>query len=270
MTTQAGYVLSESEHASGGRRTADRLRAVLEVLEIEGKVSVEGLMNLLVVSAATVRRDLARLEAEGLIVRSHGGAVRLDRGYEVPIGFRALSHAAEKRRIADYAATLVEEGAVVGITGGTTTMEVARAIAGHAGITVVTNALNVGAELTVRPNVRLVVTGGIARTASFELSGPIAEQTFRQYNLDIAFVGVDGVDAVEGFTTHNDLEAMTNATLVERANRVIVVADSTKLGQVKFVRICPLDAAELLITDVGALDDEVQALRAGGLELVLV
>ncbi len=262
------------ERATGApgsaRRPADRLRAVKEIVEREARVTVDDLVAALQVSTATVRRDLARLEREGAIVRSHGGAVRKDRGYEVPIGDRSLTRAEEKRRIAAYSSSLVADGEVVGITGGTTTMEVARALAGRSELTVVTNALNVGAELALRRNIRLVLTGGVARSASFELSGPIAERTIRDYNLDVAFVGVDGVDAVAGFTTHNDLEALTNAALVRQATRVVVVADSSKLGQVKFVRICGIDAADLLVTDDGASQAQVAALEAAGLAVVLV
>lgn len=252
-----------------GRRGAERLRAIRAIVERQSRVAVEDLAAALEVSAATVRRDLARLERERALIRSHGGAVRVDRGYEVPIGSRVLSQADEKKRIAAYAAGLVAEGAVVGVTGGTTTMEVARAIAGREELTVVTNALDIGAELALRRNVRLVVTGGVARTASFELSGPVAERTIRGYNLDVAFVGVDGVDAVAGFTTHNDLEALTNAALVQQAAMTVVVADSTKIGQVRFARICGLDEVDLLVTDVGASPEHVRALRGAGLAVEL-
>lgn len=255
---------------AAGRHPVERHRALREIIEREARVSVDDLVAALGVSTATVRRDLARLEREGVIVRSHGGAVRKDRGYEVPIGDRSLTRAAEKRRIAAYAAGLVGDREVVGVTGGTTTMEVARALAGRSELTVVTNALNVGAELALRRNIRLVLTGGVARTASFELSGPIAERTIRDFNLDVAFVGVDGVDVSAGFTTHNDLEAVTNAALVQQATRVVVVADSSKLGQVKFVRICGIDDVDLLVTDDGAGEEQVAAFEAVGLEVVLV
>ncbi|MHB1782176.1 MAG: DeoR/GlpR family DNA-binding transcription regulator [Acidimicrobiales bacterium] len=245
------------------------MQAIRDILDEEATVGVDELAATLAVSPATVRRDLARLEARGHLIRSHGGAVRVDRGYEVPIGSRVLSQAVQKRRIALMAAELVADGAVVGITGGTTTMEVARALANRADLTVVTNALNVGAELALRRNIRLVVTGGVARSASFELSGPVAERTIREYNLDFAFVGVDGVDPVAGFTTHNDLEALTNAALVKAANLVVVVADSTKLGQLKFARICDVDAVDILVTDAGASEDHVRALQRAGLTVKL-
>lgn len=253
----------------GSRRGQSRLSTVQTVLEQKAKLTVDELATMLGVSAATVRRDLARLERQRVVIRSHGGAVWVGRDFETPVASRAHSHTAEKRRIAARAAGLVGKGAVVGITGGTTTMEVARAISAREELTVVTNALNIGAELAVRQNVRLVLTGGVARTASFELSGPIAERTIRDYNLDIAFVGVDGVDPTAGFTTHNDLEATTDGALVARATRVVVVADSTKIGRVKFARICDLERVDLFITDTGATEEQVIALREAGLEVDL-
>jgi DeoR family transcriptional regulator of aga operon len=249
------------------RYRADRLRSVLELVGADSTASVIDLAEALNVSTATVRRDLAQLAEQGLVARSHGGAIRVERGYELPIRYRATTQAPEKKRIAALAAGLVGDGAVVGVTGGTTTMEVARALASRQNLTVVTNALNIGAELALRPNIRLVVTGGIARSASFELSGPVAERTFQEYNINIAFVGVDGIDPVAGCTTHNDSEALTNATLVRRAAKVVVVADSTKLGQVKFAGICPTDAVDLLITDTNATDDQAAAFEHAGVEV---
>ncbi len=251
------------------RRRADRLRRILELVDTEATSSVDELAEALAVSSATVRRDLAQLDSQGLVVRSHGGAMRVDRGYELPVRYRETDRAVEKKRIAAVAATLADDGAVVGITGGTTTMEVARALVDRHGLTVVTNALNIAAELALRPNLRLVVTGGIARPASFELVGPVAERTIEEFNIDIAFVGVDGVNVRAGCTTHNDWESLTNAALVRRAGRVVVVADRTKLGQVKFARICDISAVDVLITDAAADRTEVDAISAARVDVRL-
>lgn len=251
------------------RHRVERLRAILNLIDTDSASAVEDLADALSVSSSTVRRDLAQLANQGLVLRSHGGAVRVERGYELPIRYRETSQAAEKRRIGQAAAGMVDDDAVVGLTGGTTTMEISRALATRRRLTVVTNALNIGAELALRPNIRLVMTGGIARSASFELSGPAAERAIQDYNIDIAFIGVDGVDPVAGCTAHNDSEAMTNAALVRRAARVIVVADHTKLGQVKFAKICDLAAVDLLLTDVGVSEEIVSAFRSAGVELGL-
>ncbi|MGO9582032.1 MAG: DeoR/GlpR family DNA-binding transcription regulator [Acidimicrobiales bacterium] len=246
-----------------------RLRSIVEVIDDNGAVGVEDLAELLGVSTATIRRDLARLAGEGVITRSHGGAMRADAGLEVPISYRRGRAVAQKRRIAAAAATLIGEGAIVGITGGTTTMEVARALTPVRKLTVVTNALNVGMQLARHGNIRLVLTGGVCRTASFELSGPIAESTLSGYNLDVAFVGVDGIDVDAGCTTHDDAEARANAALVRKARHTIIVADSSKIGRVTFASICPLDLVAQLITDNEADPQAVSRLEAAGLRVVL-
>jgi DeoR family transcriptional regulator of aga operon len=245
-----------------------RLRSIVEVIEVNGAVGVEDLAELLGVSRATIRRDLAGLADQGAITRSHGGAMRVDSGFEVPISYRRGA-VAQKRRIAAAAARLIGPGAIVGITGGTTTMEVARALAPVRELTVVTNALNVGMQLARHRNIRLVLTGGVCRAASFELSGPIAESTLSGYNLDVAFVGVDGIDVEAGCTTHDDAEARANAALVKIARRTVIVADSSKIGRVTFASICPLALVEQLITDDGADPKAVSSLVTAGIQVVL-
>ena len=194
--------------------------------------------------------------------------MRADTGFEVPISYRRGA-VVQKHRIAAVAATLIGEGAIVGITGGTTTLEVARALRSVRKLTVVTNALNVGMQLARHGNIRLVLTGGVCRTASFELSGPIAESTLSGYNLDVAFVGVDGIDVDAGCTTHDDAEARANAALVKIARRTVIVADSSKIGRIAFANICPLDFVELLITDDEADPQAVSRLVAAGIQVVL-
>jgi DeoR family transcriptional regulator of aga operon len=246
-----------------------RLRSIIEVIDDNGAVGVEDLAESLGVSTATIRRDLARLADQGVIIRSHGGAMRPDVGLEVPISYRRGTAVAQKRRIAAAAATLIGEGAIVGITGGTTTMEVARALTPVHKLTVVTNALNVGMQLARHRNIRLVLTGGVCRTASFELSGPIAESTLLGYNLDVAFVGVDGIDVDAGCTTHDDAEARANAALVKIARHTVIVADSSKIGRITFASICPLELVDRLITDNGADPQALSRLEAAGLRVVL-
>jgi DeoR family transcriptional regulator of aga operon len=245
-------------------RPSDRLSAILEELSRNGSVSVASLADRLDVSLATVRRDLQLLEEQRLVSRVHGGAVARGVLYELPLRYKAARHQDEKRRIAEAAARLVADGATVGLTGGTTTTEVARMLAERAGLTVVTNALNIASELAVRANLKLLVPGGVARPESYELVGPIAEATLAGLNLDLVFLGVDGIDADSGCTTHHEVEAFTNQVLMRRAQRVVVVADGSKLGHVAFARICAIDEIDGLITDAEADPDEAARLEAAG------
>jgi DeoR family transcriptional regulator of aga operon len=247
---------------------AERLPVILEALSGRGSVDVGDLAERLGVSAATVRRDLEHLERQRLLSRTHGGAVASGVIYELPLRTRAGRDQAEKRRIAKAAAERLGDARSVGLTGGTTTTEVARQLAERT-LTVVTNSISIASELAVRPNLKLVVTGGMARAESYELVGPLAEATLAGLNLDVAFIGVDGVTAA-GVTTHHEVEAHTNRTLIARARRVVVVADASKLGRAAFADICPLDAIDEIITDARATAAQQAELAAAGVEVVVV
>ena len=248
----------------------ERLGAILERLSVDGSVSVVDVARDLGVSAATVRRDLRLLESQHLLGRTHGGAVPQGVLYELPLRYKSTRQPEQKRRIARAAAGRVLEGWAIGLTGGTTTTEVARALVDRPRLTVVTNALNIAAEIAVRPNLKLVVTGGVARAESYELVGPIAEASLEGLNLDMVFLAVDGISPRAGLTTHHEIEAGTNRALIERADRVTVVADSSKLGKVAFARICELSDVDELITDDGADPAAVEAIRDAGVTVTTV
>jgi DeoR family transcriptional regulator of aga operon len=164
----------------------------------------------------------------------------------------------------------VPEGAVIALTGGTTTTEIGRLLAHGPEVSVVTNALNIAADLAIRPNIKLIVTGGVARGASYELVGPLADATLAKINIDVAFIGVNGIDAETGLTTQNETEAATDRALIARSRKVIVVADGSKLGRVVFASICPVSVVSELITADPADPAEVQRLRAAGLTVTVV
>jgi DeoR family transcriptional regulator, aga operon transcriptional repressor len=244
---------------------------ILEELAVDGSVGVAELAAKLHVSTASIRRDLQLLELQRLLSRTHGGAVANSTAYELPLRYRGGRHREEKRRIAAAAAARVSGDITsIGLTGGTTTTEVARRLADRQGLTVVTNALNIAAELALRPELKLIVTGGTARSESYELVGPIAEAALSGMNLDLAIVGVDGISVAGGLTTHHDIEAHTNDVLIGRARRVIVVADASKVGKLAFVRICALDAVDELINDAAAPAAELRALAEAGVTVTTV
>jgi len=251
-------------------RRADRLGAILEELSDGGAVDVGALSERLAASPATIRRDLVLLDRQRLLTRTHGGAVAQGVAYELPLRYKVGRQKDEKRRIAAEAAARVTEGMAIGLTGGTTTTEVARALVEVDGLTVVTNALNIASELAIRRNLKLVVTGGWARSESYELVGPLAEATLAGLNLDVAFLGVDGISAPAGLTTHHEVEAHTNRTLMERSRRSIVVADGSKVGKVAFAEIGILARAEELITDASADPVALDAIREAGVEVTIV
>ena len=254
---------------------AERLNAILELLSAHGRLDVEDTARDLDVSAATVRRDLDNLATQQMLTRTHGGAVSNSTAYDLPLRYKTARHAPEKKRIAEGASALVSRGMVVGMNGGTTTSEVARTLAtrldlaegGEGSLTVVTNALNIANELTVRNHVKIVVTGGVARPSSYELIGPLAARTLEEIALDVAFLGVDALDTENGAMASHEDEAGINRLLAARARVVVVVTDSSKLGRRAFARICRLPEIDILVTDGDAPPGVVAALVEAGIDV---
>jgi DeoR/GlpR family transcriptional regulator of sugar metabolism len=254
----------------------ERLGAILELLGRDGSLDVDVAAAELHVSAATIRRDLDLLSKQQLLTRTHGGAVSNNAAYDLPLRYKAARHASEKQRIGKAVAEMIAAGTIVGLNGGTTTTEVARALAlrgdpqlaYHPSITVVTNSLNIATELAVRAHLKIVVTGGVARPQSYELVGPLAGGVLEQLSLDVAVLGVDAIDLAGGATTHEESEAAINRLMASRASKVIVVADSSKLGHRAFARLFPLESIDVLVTDIDASDDEVRGYLEAGLEVV--
>jgi DeoR family transcriptional regulator, aga operon transcriptional repressor len=251
-------------------RRADRVSAILERVASNGSVDAGHLADEFRVSAATIRRDLQVLEDQKLLSRTHGGAVAVDVAYELPVRYRVGHHRAEKSLVAQLAAKLLPRGPLtLGLTGGTTTHILARLLAERLDLTVVTNALNIAAELALRPRLKLIMTGGVSRTQSYELVGPIADQALAGLNIELAVVGVDGISARGGLTTHDDIEAHTNSVMIHRSDRVMVVADGSKVGRNSLARICPITDVTTLVTDDSADPDGLEAIRRAGTEVVV-
>jgi DeoR family transcriptional regulator of aga operon len=254
-----------------------RLDAILELLSQRGKLDVEELVQALDVSAATVRRDLDRLADQQLLTRTHGGAVPTAASYDLPLRYKATRFADAKLRIAQTGAAMVRTGQVVGFNGGTTTTEVARALArrvelsgeGQSALTVVTNALNIATELAVRRHIKIVALGGVARPQSYELIGPLADASLGQINLDLVFLGVDAFDIEHGATAAHEGEASINRQLAARAGRVVVVADHSKFGKSAFARICDVAEIDALLTDAAPDAEMAAALAAHDVEVVV-
>ncbi|MGF1430863.1 DeoR/GlpR family DNA-binding transcription regulator [Kitasatospora sp. LaBMicrA B282] len=256
----------------------ERWNSLLELLAEQGRLEVEEAADALGVSAATIRRDLDQLARQQMVTRTRGGAVAHNVSYDLPLRYKTARNAGAKQRIGAAVAELIAPGEVVGLNGGTTTTEVARALAvrpepegrGDSGpqLTVVTNALNIANELTVRPAVKIVVTGGVARPQSYELIGPLAGTVLAELTLDVTVLGVDALDAEVGASAHHEGEASVNRLLAERARRVVVAADASKLGRRAFARICGLSAIDTLVTDQPVPADLAAALAEAGVEVL--
>ncbi|MBP1326979.1 DeoR family transcriptional regulator of aga operon [Leucobacter exalbidus] len=257
----------------------DRLRAVLELLSEHGRVEIDDLVTTLGISPATARRDLDTLAEQRMLTRTRGGAEALTVAYDLPLRYRDMRDpTAVKQRIAAAASALVRVGDVVGLSGGTTTTAIANALATRPDImaqshepnlTVVTNAVNIAAELATRPQVKLMVSGGIVHPRSYELVGSFAEDTIGQVSLSIAFIGANALSLDHGATTHNEREAVVNALMATRADRAVLVVDSSKIGSKAFAAMGGPDKFDTIITDNGITDADHAALSSRGYEVII-
>lgn len=265
----SGMQLKEVGQPTTPRRT-QRLTRILDALAGKEGLRVGELAESLGVSAATMRRDLALLESQALIRRSHGGASQ-NLAYELPVRFRDGHQRQSKRRIAlACAAAIPRTPQAIALGGGTTTTEVARLLAERKDLTIITNAINIAMELVMRPRLRVIVTGGVMRPASYELVGAWTDHFIASTPISMAVMGVDGISMEGGLTTHDAVEAQTNQRMIEKAERVVVVADRTKVGAVTLAKLADISAVDLLITEAAAPEDEVARLRAAGLKVQLV
>jgi DeoR family transcriptional regulator of aga operon len=257
-------------------KTDKRAKEILRLLLSHGKTSVEELTRVFGTSPASVRRDLVRLEEQGLVHRTHGGAMLAGQIYE-PFRFdssfniREGRFAAEKKRIAKAASELVLDTETIGFTAGTTTTEVARELRMRTGLHIITNAVNIGLELNSNKGPDTTLTGGCIRWAgAFSLIGPAAIESLNAVVMDKVFIGVCGIDPERGATIIEAEEAAVFRAMSRRAKVVVIVADSSKVGMTSPAVICPVGDIDILITDDGVSDDAVNAFRRSDVQVVIV
>jgi len=247
---------------------ARRARIAAELDQL-GFMRVPDIAERFACSLATARRDVQALAAAGRITRSHGGAMPI---YDpLPVGGAAGENdplLAEKQRIAQAAALLVRDGETVGLSGGTTTHEVARCLRGRS-VGAVTNAVDLALELAASPGPRVMLVGGVLDYAhGHELLGALTERMLASLHMDVLFLSVNGISAHAGVTIIGELNAQVMRVMAGRARRVIVVADHTKIGRTSLSPLIPLAAIDTFITDAHGPDDELDAIRAVGIRVI--
>ncbi len=249
----------------------ERQQHILSMIQTHGRVLVGELSRTLNISQITIRKDLDHLHSQGLIQRSHGGALRLQSGALVDptLQVKQKQHSPEKQRIAAAAAKMVQEGQCVMLDSGTTTTAVAQALKQFNRLTVITNAVNIATDLT-GTDFDVILIGGTLRKNSFSLVGPLAEDVLEEMHADILFLGVDGLDLEIGLTTPNFLESRVNRAMVAASGRVVAVCDSSKFNRRSLSRIVPLSAIHCVITDKDLPETIAAELRTQNIEVILV
>ena len=249
----------------------ERQRAILELLRRDGRVVVVDLARQFHTSQVTIRKDLDILHVKGQIHRTHGGALPArDGALEDPtLREKEKLHRKEKLLIAAAAVSMVSEGQVVILDSGTTTTAIARALRNFRNLTIITNAVNIAAELS-GSTVEVVLSGGNLRKNSFSLVGPIAEETLHKLHADILFLGVDGFDVQYGISTPNLLESKVNRVMIEISKVAVAVCDSSKFGKRSLSLIAPPSSLQHVITDSGIPKADLSALKKSGVEVTVV
>ncbi len=249
----------------------ERRRAILELINRDGRVLVNELAKAFDTSQVTIRKDLEILHADGLIHRTHGGALPSRDGALADPTLREKEklHRKEKLKIAEAAAAMVSEGQVVILDSGTTTTAIARALRAFHNLTIVTNAVNIVSELA-GTDVEVILTGGTLRKNSFSLVGPIAEETLHKLSADILFLGVDGFDVEYGLSTPNLLEAKVNRVMVEVSKISVAVCDGSKFGRRSLSLIVPPASMQHVITDHSIPKSDLKTLTKAGIDVTVV
>ena len=252
--------------APSARTTAEQRRAyILGRNASQELIAASDLADGLHGSEMTVRRDVAELERDGQLKRVHGGAVSAGRrSYEPPFALRQSRACDAKRRIAEAAAAMVEEGDSIAIDVGSTALEIARRLTGRRGLTVVTPSLRVVNTLMANQDIRLIVAGGVVRQGEESLVGELAHRTFERLFVDKLFLAVAGIDASGGTTEYNWEDALVRQAMVHSAKKVILAVDASKFGRVAFAKVANIRDAHALVTDAPPPPGLSERLAAAG------
>lgn len=248
----------------------ERRKKIMEMLQADEMVKVSELMKIFDVSIETIRRDLEYLEEKGSLSRVYGGAVlpqpkAIEPAYEK----REVKNFDEKKAIGSKAVELVQDDDIVAIDIGTTTLEFARSLVGKRRITVITNSMKIAMVLSVDPDIRVIMLGGEVRSGEFSVSGSLAGSDMSRFNTEKLFLGVGGLSLTKGLTDYHMEETNLRRIAIANTQKVIVLADYSKMGVIAMNNVCGLEDMDILVTDSKADDNVINRLREMGIDVVM-
>ena len=249
---------------------SERHNSILETFRQQGSVSVVDLANQLKVSSVTIRKDLTLLEEKEMLYRTHGSAILINPYInDRHVNEKEKSYPEEKRLIGRYAASLITADDSILIASGTTMHALAREIVPQGHLPVIAAAIHVTNILARNKNIDIIQLGGFVRNSSVSVVGNYAEKMLENFSCSKLFMGVDGIDLDYGLTTTNMMEANLNQVMIQAAQKVVVLADSSKFGRRGFGKICDLDAVDHIITDKYVPSKTLEGLRERGIEVTI-
>jgi DeoR/GlpR family transcriptional regulator of sugar metabolism len=252
----------------------ERQEHIARIVEELGRARVAELAARFGVSAVTIRKDLVALESERRLVRTHGGAIAVDRSRsELAFEIRERLQAEEKLRIGAAAAALVHDGESIVMDASTTALSVARHLRARRGwsqLTVITNGLRLASELAGHPGITVLMLGGRVRWEALSVVGQLGDGLFSRINVQKAFLGAAGFTPESGLADATDEEAQIKRAMVAAAREVIAIVDHTKWERAAFATFCPTDRISIVFTDEAAPEDMVRTLRDRGVQVRLI
>lgn len=252
-------------------KATERHQKIMDQLNLTGRIDVSELAVALGVSTVTIRADLLFLEKNQILRRIRGGAITVRPSrYERPVDFEATLRNTEKTAIAALAVGMIRDGETIIMDTGSTVAALASLFPRNLkDIAVVTNSLPVAQELVDNEGTTIILTGGKLRPKLKSMVAPFGDLILKEINADVAFMSCAGVDPDKGFTNGNWEEAEIKKAMIRAANRVVFLADHTKLGHIATARIAMFDQVDVLITDSNTSADMLRDLRATGLEVLV-
>ena len=254
----------------------ERFVKIMEIIKRSNSIEVEKLAQLFDVTGATIRADLRELERRNLITRTHGGAIfknalnensKTDK--DPSYHNRILQNVSFKEAIGVAVAELIKDGDNIMLDDGSTTLQVAKKLPMDKSITVVTNGLNICLELSSRPNIEVIATGGMLNKVDLSFHGRVTEDVTRKFNSSKAILGASGISIKNGITAPDEMKAELKKVMIQNSNELIIVADHTKLSRVSLVPVCGLDKVSTLVTDSEAPEDLIDEFRRNGLKIII-
>lgn len=247
----------------------ERQREISLILHESGSVKVNQLSDRFKVSEATIRRDLQEMDSKKLLKKTHGGAVEIDiTNFEPSFIDKKDERSEEKHLIAKYAANMIKDGDTIILDSGTTTLELCKSITAE-NVTVITNSIDIAAELVNRNDVKLILTGGVLRHTTRAMVGYVCEEMLKNFRVDKAFIGANGISLNKGITTPDITEAQAKKAMINSANKAIIVADNSKLENICFSFVCPISEVGTIITSGNISKEVVNDFMRQGVEFIV-
>lgn len=247
----------------------ERRNAILEKLQAERRVVVSELSTLYEVSEETIRRDLEKLENEGYVIKSYGGAVLNENAnLDLPFNIRKNKNVIGKQKIADIISQTIHDGDYIFLDASSTAVAIAKTIKNKKGLTIITNSLEIAIELLDMPDCKVISTGGEIVSTAFGLVGHVTDKTIRSYYVDKAIISSKGFDLEKGFTDSDERHANNKKSMLESARVKILAIDSSKFDRVSFAKIGDLRDVTMIVTDAKPEDKWLKKFKEYNVECI--